>query len=795
MKYLAHLPDETVDYHVKKVASLMEAMLDDMPPFLSPEIIRYVGLFHDIGKYTEYFQKHLKEGIRFGGKEFHSFLSSLILYQFLTKIGFDKEIKVASTIAVRHHHSNLEKIEQEFDTEDPSWYLNAAFLKDQLSSLQKAYNEIDKTYPSGTLEAINLLLEENSIENIAQECLNTVIFNSSLFLYFTTNLILGMLVDADIRAVIEMDSNEQGNRVEIPENLVDNYLNSLKKRSSIDSLRKEFYDTVTKNVFKCDLQSKFFSITAPTGIGKTLTGLSAAFKLRNIIAKETARLPRIIYVLPFTSIIDQNFSVIKDVLNKAGISEDILLKHHFREKPIKSEIIGVKDIWNFLEEENLLKVQDVLKNYERAYTRLETWDGEIIVTTFVRFYETLFTNRRSEMRRLHRLAGSIVILDEVQNIPPDYWELTEKALEFLSDEWDTRFILMTATRPMLLPQAIELTEPKKQFFFTQVSRTELHIEKDSVSYTEIDKWLIPKIKSAKNFMVVLNTIRSAQFVYEKLKDTIDDFKIYFLSASLIPIHREKRIKEIKDALISNQKIALISTQVVEAGVDLDFDVVIRDLAPLDSIIQAAGRCNRNAYSHRPAHVFLVRLIDPEVHDKELSSYIYDSVLIDETKSFLNIYNILQEKDYLKLVEDYFLKLRKEDRKAQNKSVLESVETMDYDELSKFSLIENRLPLIPVFVEFDKKAEDIICKLEYINNLHPKSYEERIARRNLFKSLEPKIWEYTVNVPIKAAQEIGLKLLPYASSFLCLPRSHPAFNEIYKEDTGFTRRFEHRAIFL
>ena len=756
------------------------------------EVARLTALTHDLGKATGYFQDHLKGRRVNPSLSSHALLSAVIAVWYVAK-DLPIQYKLPLFIAVRSHHANpttpsemvdvgpkhdwkyLEKQAQAVDIEQFNALLNAIEFEMQFT---------DKLLPS--FEEFRLNFSWPSLDE-----------KRDISLYFTTNLLLGMLVDADIRAVIGMDANEK--RQDIPENVVDYYLETLPKNSPIDTLRQEFYRTVIDNIQRRGLESKFLSLTAPTGIGKTLAGFSAAIRLRNMIQRKTGRLPRIIYVLPFTSIIDQNFDVISKVIKHAGLPENILLKHHFRASPSKN-ISGLEaeDVWKLLEEGSLLRERDaqkLIKRYEQAHTRVETWDGEVIVTTFVRFYETLFTNHRSEMRRLHRLAGSIVILDEVQNIPPKYWEATEKALQFFAEKWDTRFILMTATRPALLENAPELTEPRKQFFFSTLSRTKLHIESEPVPYTEVDRWLLPKIESARSFMVVMNTVRSAQEIYDALKKELKDFELYFLSASLIPVHREKRIQEIRKNVGSDNRVGLIATQVVEAGVDLDFEVVIRDLAPLDSIVQAAGRCNRNYRDKSGGKVFLVKLVNPEHGQRQLATYIYDGVLIQTTDEMLRARDMLPEKDYLPLVEGYFRKLRIEGRKSQDISLLESVDILRYDELGMFSLIEQKFNQVPVFVEFDEKAEKLIEKLRRLEKMSIKNYDDRMRRLSIFKSLAPDLWGYMVNVPVDVAADAGLTQLPYASSFLWLPRTHPNFDKIYHKDTGFVQKIEHEAVFL
>ncbi len=756
------------------------------------KVARVIALSHDLGKATKFFQDHLR------GKSVNPSLSSHALFSAVIAVwnfagNFPISLKIPLFLAISSHHSNI-----------PGDIYRVIYPKHEWKRLEEQEKGVDLEKFNDLLRTIGLKTQPLKFllppfQEFGKFSFSMRGIHNDLSLYFTTNLLLGMLVDADIRAVINMDANEK--RVEIPENTVDLYLKILPKNTPIDPLRKEFYELVVNNMLKFGLENNFLSLTAPTGIGKTLAGFSAAVKLRNMVQRKTGRIPRIIYVLPFTSIIDQNFKVIKSVLKEAGFEEElilkILLKHHFRASPGESvKKTRAEDIWKLLGEDRLFnsqKADEILKLYEKAHTRVETWDGEIIVTTFVRFYETLFTNRRSEMRRLHRLAGSIVILDEVQNIPVKYWEATERAFKFLSQNWNVKFLFMTATRPALLENAVELTEPRKKYFFSKLSRTSLKIEKEPVSYNQIEDWLLPKVKETSSFMVVTNTVRSSQEIFKALENKMRGYELYFLASSLIPVHREKRIGEIKKKLRKGEKIGLVATQVVEAGVDLDFDVVIRDLAPLDSVVQAAGRCNRN-FNHPDGNVYFVKLKEPE-ESKILAYYIYDGVLINATENLLTGISSLQEKEYLSLVEKYFHKLRDEKLEPQNLNIVDHLIVLNYEEISKFGLIDHQIPEVPVFVEFDQEASSYIKNLENLEAKPAIDYQKKFNIRIAFKEIAPKLWGYVVNVPVKVVKELSLPSLPFASSFLLLPRTYPDFEKIYDEKTGFLRNLDHNCIFL
>lgn len=472
-------PGIYLEQHLSEVAELIKDFSEQIRASDKFRMLSYItAMGHDLGKSTTYFQEHLK-----GKKVKQRFSSHALLSAVLTiwhvAQKLKEDAKALIFLAIRCHHSN--------PFGSPTGLLS---LKHEWKYLQRQVKAINLQKFKRLLANLNLdiaLVTDTKFLPTYQELRQTISKANlkEIPTYFIANLLLGMLVDADIRAVIGMKVNE---REEIPDDIVDKYLQNMPKESPLDPLRQDFYSTVTENIQRFGLEEKFLSINAPTGLGKTLAGFSAAVRLRNMISKEAGKVPRIIYVLPYTSIIDQTYKVISDMLESLCPKLiGMLIKHHYRSAP-KLESIekdsGIIDPFDFLEEHKIYsvrKLNETLKTYERAHTRVETWDGEIIITTFVRFYETLFTNKRSEMRRLHRLAGSIVILDEVQNIPAGYWEATEEALTYLSKAWDTRFILMTATRPALFQNILELTHIRRNYFFENLSRTKLKVEKEQIA--------------------------------------------------------------------------------------------------------------------------------------------------------------------------------------------------------------------------------------------------------------------------------------------------------------------------
>jgi len=303
-----------------------------------------------------------------------------------------------------------------------------------------------------------------------------------------------------------------------------------------------------------------FTLTVPTGGGKTLASLN--FSLRHAIAHGKKR---IIYVIPFTSIIEQNASVFRKLLSPLG--ENTVIEHHSNLAPEK----------------------------ETTSSRLatENWEAPIIVTTAVQFYESLFANKTSRSRKLHNIANSVVILDEAQCIPVNYLTPCLRALEELSTHYHTTTVLCTATQPSVakspdfpigFPNSTEIIRDTHALF-ADLSRVQ-------VDYRGIlsDDTISDEIAKAPQALCIVNTRNHAQILFEALPDSPKEN--WHLSTLMCPEHRLQVLATVRKRLQDNLAVRLISTQLIEAGVDIDFPLVYRSMAGLDSIAQAAGRCNR-----------------------------------------------------------------------------------------------------------------------------------------------------------------------------------------------------------
>jgi len=340
-----------------------------------------------------------------------------------------------------------------------------------------------------------------------------------------------------------------------------------------------------------------YTLSVPTGGGKTLASLRFAMHH----AKRHG-LDRVIYVIPFTSIIDQNAKVVRNILEPKGEPEgSVVLEHH-------SNLTPERQSW-------------------RSKMLSENWDAPVVYTTTVQLLETLFGPGTRGARRMHQLARSVLVFDEVQTLPVNCVHLFNNAINFLADHCQTTVVLCTATQPLLdqvdankgaarLKPDSELM-PDVRSLFDSLKRVEvINLHKPGGwGQNEVMDLAFEQVDASGSCLIVVNTKKAAQALYELCKDRTD-IQAFHLSTSMCPAHRREKLGEIMQRLsdASPQPTLCISTQLIEAGVDIDFGSVIRYAAGLDSIAQAAGRCNRNG----TRTTGLVHVVNPRPEDENLT---------------------------------------------------------------------------------------------------------------------------------------------------------------------------------
>ena len=498
---------------------------------------------------------------------------------------------------------------------------------------------------------------------------------------------------------------------------------NLKEDSPINRLREEAFREVLEH--NIDPSQRLYSITLPTGMGKTLTGFAFALKLREAIAREKGIVPRIIYSLPFLSIIDQNAEVLERVLKEEfkEVGGKLLLKHH-----------------------HLSQAGD-FGEFEFSVSRVltEGWNAEVVITTFVQFFETLISYRNSTSRRFNKLANSIIILDEVQSLPTQYWHLLREMIKEVSESLGTYFIFMTATQPYLVEECVELAS--KERYLKDLDRITAHFDLEEKTIDEFLDGI--EFRKDKTYLFIANTIASSKELYEKLKERLEE-DICYLSTSVVPYERKERIGRIK----RGHYRVVVSTQLVEAGVDIDFDIVYRDFAPLDSLNQSAGRCNRNMARGR-GEFRVVRLVDEKV--QPFTKGVYDAVLLNITQTLLEDIDSLSEGDFTFLIEDYFKKVWEGMSKDKSEEILEAVKCFRFTgqdvSIRNFRLIDDQPYKRDVFIQLNEEAVEVWERAKAVlKDLRAKKLNVFQAKEE-FEKLKSDFYKFVVSVNVRDNQPL------------------------------------------
>jgi CRISPR-associated endonuclease/helicase Cas3 len=489
-------------------------------------------------------------------------------------------------------------------------------------------------------------------------------------------------------------------------------------------IAEEVLETWQKNI-----SNSLFTFTAPTGSGKTLAILNAALKIREQIQIDKNYLLRIIYCLPFTAIIDQNYAVFEDVLKLStklsNIPDNLLLKHHH----LTDSIFNTKDA-----------------EYEKdgvGQLLIETWQSEIVVTTFYQLLYTLFSSKNANLKRAGQLAGSIILMDEVQAIPVKYWQAIRNVFQAMAETLNTKFVLLTATRPLIFEKdrSIELL-PNHDSYFKSLSRVQLFCKQNlPINLEEFSNKIIEQYqKDNKATLIILNTKSAVKELYELLKEKLPNVLILTLSTNFTPIDRKIRIRLIKRWLRQRKPCIVITTQLIEAGVDVSFSIVHRDFAPLDSIIQSAGRCNRNNEKEQ-GEVYLWTLQNE--YNKKFHERIYDSTLTESTIFKDSIY---QESDFLQLSEYYFEQIN---ARFSSEPVDEWLKEGNFEKIEEqFKLIEEK-PQRSLFIIKNQRDQQL---WEEYREIYRNEESSPLKRKQEFQKIRKSLYERVIQVFGKPSQD-------------------------------------------
>lgn len=528
MKYIAHIDDnreQLLKDHLQGTARLAEKFAEK---FGNADWGFFCGMLHDIGKYSDEFQKKIQGDINL--KVDHSTAGAQVCKQLEGYYQF-------VSYCIAGHHSGL-----------PDYGRKGApsTLCDRLEKKVCDYSRY------------KMEIRIPSIQSDPFDINNAINPDYSMSVFI--RMLYSCLVDADFLDTEgfmrqNQDERDPGQKMEILLERGKKYVAKWLDNMQYDSINGRRTEILKSCMAKGKSPKGLFQLTVPTGGGKTVA--SMMFALQHAVSN---KIDRIIYVIPYTSIIEQNAQVFREILG----NENVLENHSNVE-------------------------YDGTEEFKTLQLAAENWDKPVIVTTNVQFFESFYANKSSKCRKLHNIANSVIIFDEAQMLPTNYLKPCIAAMDELLQKYGVSIVLCTATQPAL-----------STFFSKKYAPTELCPRRESqfrfferVTYQTLgsvtEEDMINRLQEEKQALCIVNTRKIAQRLYGRIQGE----GVFHLSTSMYPAHRRRTLQKIRERIAEKKRCIVISTSLVEAGVDLDFMSVYRELAGVDSIIQAAGRCNRN----------------------------------------------------------------------------------------------------------------------------------------------------------------------------------------------------------
>jgi len=679
--------------HLKNTAERTQAFAEK---FAAGEMGFFIGFTHDIGKYSDDFQRRIR-----GGKQRvdHATPGGQTIYA----QGGSKLDKIAA-YCVMGHHAGLPNGGSKFDSPDEPTLRGR--LKRKVADCSAYGGEV-------SLPPIGLSAWKRKGRL------------SGFSVAFLTRMLFSALVDADS---LDAEAFEVGEIVRggvddvyLLEGRLNEYIKGFLKPPKavreLDALRTELLKNCIAAAKK---DSGLFTLTAPTGSGKTIASLSFALCHAALHKKD-----RVIYVIPYNTIIEQNAAVFENIVGY----ENVLQHHsnvHYDER------------------------EDTDAESGRKYLAVENWDYPVVVTSSVQFFQSLFGSRRSVCRKLHNIANSVIVFDEAQMIPISYLSPCVRAIRELVEHYGCTAVLATATQsalgsyfaPLSATEIVENTEA----MYAKLRRASIEILPDPQS----DDQLCERMVSSDQALCIVNTRKMAQSLYTNMRKRQSE-GIFHLSTYMYPAHRSRVLAEIQDRLKHGLTCRVVSTSLVECGVDLDFPVVFREMAGLDSILQAAGRCNREG--NRDADQSMVYVFTSADHKPPAMI----GQNIEATKMVLRKYNDVTSLDAVRSYFEYLYGMKGEKALDVNR-VVATLDTgigsfdFPFREIAEsFRLIEDHTQAV------------------YVLHERP-DLDERLRRgersRALFRALTP----YSLSLyrsHLRALRELGAVEAIDAEAALCL----------------------------
>lgn len=700
--------------------------IDNIAKSFDEDNHKVVAHYHDLGKLSDKFQEYisLKQKADEDNKTFEKRRAKLktthtleSAYLYFCNEENRKDEFLANFFAILKHHGSLSNIQNDMND-----YLSTVdnFVDDKrLESIRDISGKSNIKFNSNIYDFMDFF-EDSYEENFYQTLDNFFLFKKRYSRLILTDKFEAIFSQPYKNISILSDDIINKHLTKI-ENII-----TQKQQEQPNEYRTKARATIFKNFENAN--SNIYLIKAPTGVGKTFIALELALK----IAKDRGDKRRIITAIPFTSILDQTHSEYERILDGENV-----LKYHHLTKYKKDD-------------------EDEKEQFSQKVFLTDIWHEHFIVTTFNQLLYTIFSNHNRDNVRLETLRDSVIIVDEVQNIP----RTLLKSVSFIFNEFSKRynidFIIMSATMPNIYDEFDNAQILSNDSFYTEkTNRYILSYEENLGSYEALSSAILNEEGSV---LCVVNTIEKAKTLYKMLESSDS----YLLTTHQTPQHRKAIIRLIKCRLKRGDKIRLISTQLIEAGVDLDFDVGYREFAPFGSIIQMAGRVNREGRGSNPSEV----IVFDYINGKEAPYHAID-LQANKIKSLLQ--TPLEEINLLSNMESYFVDIKYE---TTNVDLEKYMKNLEFQTLF-IKLNENFMPKQPWKVSlFIEQKEDHFKEFIEKREVIFEKYENKFDAMNYVKDLEKDLGLYTISVnntlikklPHNIKELFGRFILPYISDY-------------------------------